>query len=145
MTYEAVFFFQAEDGIRDKLVTGVQTCALPIYLGNPFLPTSPTGGFSPLMSLAQFNCVPLMEGARLSASSTVRQSSPCHQRSCFHPLKQEIAMKGDTLVRTFFTNRSVGPESLVNGATCAGTNPFCEPKHIRRQSTWIRQRAAMNT
>src|SRR3989441_13257361 len=26
------FFFQAEDGIRDKLVTGVQTCALPISL-----------------------------------------------------------------------------------------------------------------
>src|SRR5258708_12245190 len=25
-----VFFFQAEDGIRDDLVTGVQTCALPI-------------------------------------------------------------------------------------------------------------------
>src|SRR5258708_24062251 len=25
-------FFQAEDGIRDDLVTGVQTCALPIYL-----------------------------------------------------------------------------------------------------------------
>src|SRR5229473_6181181 len=25
------FFFQAEDGIRDKLVTGVQTCALPIW------------------------------------------------------------------------------------------------------------------
>jgi len=24
------FFYQAEDGIRDKLVTGVQTCALPI-------------------------------------------------------------------------------------------------------------------
>src|SRR5256884_281032 len=27
-----VFFFQAEDGIRDLAVTGVQTCALPIYL-----------------------------------------------------------------------------------------------------------------
>src|SRR5687767_15380584 len=27
------FFFQAEDGIRDKLVTGVQTCALPICRG----------------------------------------------------------------------------------------------------------------
>src|SRR2546427_160973 len=26
-----VFFFQAEDGIRDLTVTGVQTCALPIY------------------------------------------------------------------------------------------------------------------
>ena len=27
-----VFFFQAEDGIRDWSVTGVQTCALPICL-----------------------------------------------------------------------------------------------------------------
>src|SRR5690348_17514963 len=26
------FFFQAEDGIRDGRVTGVQTCALPIWL-----------------------------------------------------------------------------------------------------------------
>src|SRR5436189_6261020 len=26
------FFFQAEDGIRDTSVTGVQTCALPIYV-----------------------------------------------------------------------------------------------------------------
>src|SRR2546425_402406 len=31
------FFFQAEDGIRDKLVTGVQTCVLPISprIGGP--------------------------------------------------------------------------------------------------------------
>src|SRR5438034_4194775 len=29
------FFFQAEDGIRDHCVTGVQTCALPIYLRTP--------------------------------------------------------------------------------------------------------------
>src|SRR5216684_4296375 len=27
------FFFQAEDGIRDVAVTGVQTCALPIFAG----------------------------------------------------------------------------------------------------------------
>src|SRR2546430_5331999 len=27
------FFFQAEDGIRDLTVTGVQTCALPISMG----------------------------------------------------------------------------------------------------------------
>src|SRR5947208_13716524 len=44
-----VFFFQAEDGIRDDLVTGVQTCALPIsaaiavegYLVAPFENESP--------------------------------------------------------------------------------------------------------
>src|SRR5258708_23477521 len=29
------FFFQAEDGIRDDLVTGVQTCALPISSHSP--------------------------------------------------------------------------------------------------------------
>src|SRR2546430_9238191 len=28
---EIFFFFQAEDGIRDLTVTGVQTCALPIF------------------------------------------------------------------------------------------------------------------
>src|SRR5437879_1701120 len=30
-THAFFFFFQAEDGIRDTSVTGVQTCALPIY------------------------------------------------------------------------------------------------------------------
>src|SRR5256714_15166544 len=34
------FFFQAEDGIRDKLVTGVQTCALPISY-----PATPVAGY----------------------------------------------------------------------------------------------------
>ena len=41
-------FFQAEDGMRDTSVTGVQTCALPIYmsvifLGAPFLAIAMTG------------------------------------------------------------------------------------------------------
>jgi len=30
--YSVSFFFQAEDGIRDWSVTGVQTCALPILI-----------------------------------------------------------------------------------------------------------------
>src|SRR5207245_6059618 len=30
--YCICFFFQAEDGIRDATVTGVQTCALPIWI-----------------------------------------------------------------------------------------------------------------
>src|SRR5437763_14503346 len=37
--YLFIFFFQAEDGIRDTSVTGVQTCALPIL-------TSPSGADS---------------------------------------------------------------------------------------------------
>src|SRR5256885_3808897 len=31
LLFYVVFFFQAEDGIRDYKVTGVQTCALPIF------------------------------------------------------------------------------------------------------------------
>src|SRR3989441_12254524 len=38
------FFFQAEDGIRDKLVTGVQTCALPICLCVQFGPLRSRAG-----------------------------------------------------------------------------------------------------
>src|SRR5256885_13074010 len=33
-TFHRIFFFQAEDGIRYYKVTGVQTCALPIYQKN---------------------------------------------------------------------------------------------------------------
>src|SRR2546425_4671285 len=41
MYLDYVFFFQAEDGIRDKLVTGVQTCALPISRGLALAPADP--------------------------------------------------------------------------------------------------------
>src|SRR6266581_5270647 len=37
----AAFFFQAEDGIRDGRVTGVQTCALPISGARRIPPASP--------------------------------------------------------------------------------------------------------
>src|SRR5438552_10547984 len=44
-----VFFFQAEDGIRDDLVTGVQTYALPILnLSNELCRDSWTGGSRPV-------------------------------------------------------------------------------------------------
>src|SRR5438034_11355654 len=36
------FFFQAEDGIRDHCVTGVQTCALPILRSRPAPPLGET-------------------------------------------------------------------------------------------------------
>src|SRR5262249_56214742 len=40
-----VFFFQAEDGIRDWSVTGVQTCALPILSGRLQRPWLGQAGF----------------------------------------------------------------------------------------------------
>src|SRR5207245_5519286 len=40
LSHGLVFFFQAEDGIRDATVTGVQTCALPISSANIIGPAS---------------------------------------------------------------------------------------------------------
>src|SRR2546426_4153738 len=52
-----LFFFQAEDGIRDYKVTGVQTCALPIFMGPPSSPvetsTAPGPFGSYLLTLAK--------------------------------------------------------------------------------------------
>src|SRR2546427_5956929 len=46
MDRRAYFFFQAEDGIRYLTVTGVQTCALPIWGAACCAPTtSPDSGF----------------------------------------------------------------------------------------------------
>src|SRR5687767_16019953 len=51
MIYLCVFFFfQAEDGIRDKLVTRVQTCALPILPGPMLEPVTSSLLAPPLRS-----------------------------------------------------------------------------------------------
>src|SRR5205823_11299614 len=63
------FFFQAEDGIRDKLVTGVQTCALPISpwlavcvlagsLGAPSAPAWGCKGHQTVASIAEKHLTP---------------------------------------------------------------------------------------
>src|SRR2546427_7875025 len=60
------FFFQAEDGIRDLTVTGVQTCALPI---------ARPGASRSEISQAIVRCVPahgLVAGARLSRLAPLR-------------------------------------------------------------------------
>src|SRR3989441_6165944 len=47
LDFDFFFFFQAEDGIRDKLVTGVQTCALPISRPGERGPRTVEGGCGP--------------------------------------------------------------------------------------------------
>src|SRR5260370_26918940 len=62
-----IFFFQAEDGIRDSSVTGVQTCALPI-----------SGGIYPTTKLSMwFHLLPYVEAeyAYKSADPEVQQGS----------------------------------------------------------------------
>src|SRR5438552_12612424 len=57
-----LFFFQAEDGIRDDLVTGVQTCALPIF-------RSPKDSGSRVLGAVAIAAVTLVAGGVLIASA----------------------------------------------------------------------------
>src|SRR5206468_8813617 len=70
------FFFQAEDGIRDLIVTGVQTCALPILAGagaggilmalaNPPLDLGPLAFFAAIPLLWALRGVRARRGALL--------------------------------------------------------------------------------
>src|SRR5256885_10020573 len=53
LTFISFFFFQAEDGIRDYKVTGVQTCALPICTAG-FFPDAPTCfGWTPIVGRSE--------------------------------------------------------------------------------------------
>src|SRR5690606_40424849 len=70
------FFFQAEDGIRDFHVTGVQTCALPISFlprpcssrnGSPTKAASPTRSSPPSGAPASRRC-PILPRCRRRAS-----------------------------------------------------------------------------
>src|ERR1039457_478025 len=62
-----VFFFQAEDGIRDYKVTGVQTCALPISSRSPPLPR---GRFGRPGACGSTNAV--MQPARRTGAANIR-------------------------------------------------------------------------
>src|SRR5437762_10408843 len=70
------FFFQAEDGIRDTSVTGVQTCALPILIPSgavalsyhPQTPTAPLG-------ITGFDVGFALTGARLHNTAVLERAS----------------------------------------------------------------------
>src|SRR3712207_4586383 len=71
------FFFQAEDGIRDIDVTGVQTCALPISSytwswPDRRRPKSRSSSPMAIVSLRSGNGVPLRRGSRRAAAHTSR-------------------------------------------------------------------------
>src|SRR5437588_5114785 len=76
------FFFQAEDGIRDHCVTGVQTCALPISERRSSGLTSSTARRNALAPTGVSGCAdqpdsPQGPWAACTANSSARASSGC--------------------------------------------------------------------
>src|SRR5260370_4262799 len=67
------FFIQAEDGIRDSSVTGVQTCALPIFPSPNVILADEIG------TQFKLNCVPI-SSARITFGLGTPQFSPATVR-----------------------------------------------------------------
>src|SRR5205823_10935745 len=76
-------FFQAEDGIRDKLVTGVQTCALPISRWCSYASRGGARGDPPSLlgtsARAASRCLPRVDEA--AARSGCPAGAPASSRS----------------------------------------------------------------
>src|SRR2546426_1328878 len=83
LTEALVFFFQAEDGIRDYKVTGVQTCALPISARAADVLRGSASSARPARtwsSLARFAGSEMIS-ARMGRYSVVRPHVSMHTRS----------------------------------------------------------------
>src|SRR5439155_9842198 len=108
-----IFFFQAEDGIRDGHVTGVQTCALPIFEPPMSLPNS--RGVSPAASAA---APPPVEppGVR-----------PRSQGLLVRPYTGLFDCQSDSIWGTFVFAMTTAPAPctrIVTGASCSDRKSF---------------------
>src|SRR5437762_11098281 len=95
------FFFQAEDGIRDTSVTGVQTCALPISTGRRS-PSKTSRCSCSAISLNRFskkNARPSISWAQPPATPARRRSTPCAASAASRDRKSVVKGKSGGLVR----------------------------------------------
>src|SRR2546430_16671643 len=120
------FFFQAEDGIRDLTVTGVQTCALPIC---------PSGaGKSTIIGLIAAFYVPssgkmLVDGVDLS---TVKLSSYRTQLGVV--LQETFLFDGTIRENVTFSKPNATEEEILAACRIARVDEFAEAFEIGRAS-----------
>src|SRR5256885_15765017 len=104
------FFFQAEDGIRDYKVTGVQTCALPIWSLSrpPECPTKPTTVtprvFAACAARITLGLSPLVEwrdstSPARARASTWRANTSSNPMSLAHAVSRELSVVSATARR----------------------------------------------
>src|SRR2546426_3340299 len=90
MSFFFFFFFQAEDGIRDYKVTGVQTCALPILWQTPVAAvltrTSRPHGLSiSIDSIVRGSCTFRKTAAFVSMPASLQSSSSRKSPAQYNP------------------------------------------------------------
>src|SRR2546421_1506809 len=98
------FFFQAEDGIRDLIVTGVQTCALPIFLLRP----SETAESDSLLRAAR--------GAGESPQEVLLRASTTEGRSEEHT--SELQSRSDLVCRLLLEKKKKKEKNSIHQHEC---------------------------
>src|SRR5438034_7290400 len=126
MSFLFFFFFQAEDGIRDHCVTGVQTCALPIY--EAALRMAKAGTWLVCADDCGFASVLI---ARLKSASqdvvTVRAGSGFQQLDPrTFTIEPANSQHYELLIQALQANQSL-PDRIVHAWSVTGT-PSAQPK-----------------
>src|ERR1022692_1087711 len=118
------FFFQAEDGIRDYKVTGVQTCALQIYIPPAFSTFSPDRTVSPPPPCHHGAKRATLSGAPTGSTKTKNTkrthfSAQPTQRKTLMPIRHEATAAPDcrTLLHDFTPH---GQIQLAGGGHVGG-------------------------
>src|SRR5215216_5561676 len=111
------FFFQAEDGIRDDLVTGVQTCALPIFVAGV--------GISTLFSLV------IVGGARAADARRAGDGAAAAAWGTFAVIAFLLFAGGDRERRQVARHDRVGADhAAVADADAAGDHDVRAAPHV---------------
>src|SRR2546421_4483262 len=121
------FFFQAEDGIRDLIVTGVQTCALPIS----FDARGTLGAGTDLGDLREVTAEGKLQRHAAPAAGGQRRAPPgaigreIEHRTHARVLEQRAAVAHRVLLRR---RRQLVPETLYREYAARRTDPTPPPR-----------------
>src|SRR5215216_7541602 len=96
------FFFQAEDGIRDDLVTGVQTCALPISAP---LRQLRQASHSAVIFQPELETMPVQERAELQRARLAELVERLQRADGYWREKLDDVLPGDDIERLPFTTK----------------------------------------
>src|SRR2546425_202101 len=121
-----IFFFQAEDGIRDKLVTGVQTCALPISsrFGNHVAsPTNTNPSSRPGMGAKWLVSTPLGITAQLASGAIARRRArSASETITLRAQRPQQRRSSRSMSRAWWERYARRPPRITSAGRCSSTD-----------------------
>src|SRR5256886_14772346 len=124
-----LFFFQAEDGIRDLTVTGVQTCALPILHSWNFADGSTSTAANPSHTYAS--------AGTYSVSETVYDSVNNRSSTKTVSITVTASTSSQLIVNGGFETGSAAPWALTAGVLCSNSGCPGETAHSGSWFAWL--------